>query len=148
MPDYAYNGVNKQGERISGREIANDESELARVLHGRGIVLIESSLTKKEGGGMRLPRIFSGMFGVPLTEKLLFMRNLRLMVASGIALPRALDVLSEQARHRTFKKALEAIRERVLKGDQLSRCMADHPEVFSDLFVNMVKVGEESGTME
>lgn len=147
MPEYLFKAITKTGERITGSEIAKNEADIARVLHEKGQVLIEATPVGQKKVFF-FSQVFSGFFGVSLPEKLLFMRNLKLMIASGIPLPRALDVLKDQARSIKFKRALSVMGERIMKGDQLSSAMADHPSIFSDLFVNMVRVGEESGTME
>jgi len=78
----------------------------------------------------------------------MFCRNLQVMIASGVSLPRALTILSEQSRKKKFQKILLKIKEEITKGRSFSETLADFPAVFSDLFINMLKVGEETGNLE
>ena len=70
------------------------------------------------------------------------------MVAAGVPLPKALDILSAQTSNKGFRAILSDVKKEVLEGKSLSEAMENHPSVFPDLFTNMIKVGEESGTLE
>lgn len=148
MPRYRYTAVSKSGEYASGEEIAKDSHDLARQLRAKGLVLTSVESDGKKRPGFSVSNPLSGFFGVPLTDKLMFMRNLKVMVGAGIPLPKTLEVLSLQAKSGNLKKALEEMRERVLQGHQLSDAMEAFPNVFPELFYNMIRTGEESGTME
>ncbi len=148
MPTYFYTAVSSKGDRISGTEEAKSERDLAQELHKRGFVL-----TLAHGVGDAPKRagfqdIQSALFGVSLEEKMMFVRNLQVMVGAGVAIPKALDVLSSQSRSKIFQKTIVSMKEQVLKGQAFSDAIASFPQIFSELFVNMVKVGEESGTLE
>jgi len=134
------------GEEKSGVLEAKNVRQLAQNLHGQGFILIKSeeiSEDKKEKFKISLP-----FGGVPLTEKMFFVRNLQVMIAAGLPLPRAIEALSKQVKSGQLKNALVDVREQVTKGNNLSEAMARHPEIFSELFQSMIKVGEESGTLE
>ncbi|OHA68322.1 MAG: hypothetical protein A3A27_02665 [Candidatus Wildermuthbacteria bacterium RIFCSPLOWO2_01_FULL_47_18] len=147
MPKYFYKAASFQGEHITGEETAEDEKGLAKVLRERGFVLTEA----KERGKKRFSfsiDFSANLFGVTLVEKLMFVRNLKVMIGAGVSLPKALEILSEQVKSKKFKTAVLNMREQVFQGKLLSQAMEGHGEVFSELFQNMVKVGEESGTLE
>lgn len=149
MPEYLYTATSYKGKKISGKESASSVQELARSLHKKGYVLVSSKDAEKKGVfSMEIPNPLEALFGVSLVDKLMFVRNLQVMVASGVSLPRALGVLSRQAKSAKFKEAIEDISDRIVRGDPLSDAMEAHGRIFSELFVNMVRVGEESGTME
>jgi len=148
MPTYTYTAISKQGEYLTGEEIAKDEHELAGRLRKKGYILTEALVQGKKKPSFLSLKMFSGLFGVPLAEKLMFMRTLKVMVASGIALPKTLEVLSSQTKSRKLRNALQEMRKRVLQGHQLSDAMSSYPVIFPDLFVNMIRTGEESGTLE
>ena len=148
MPTYFYTAIASTGEKISGSESAADERQLASILREKGYVLTTIK-TEETEGRMRSPlSFFKGMRGVSLTDKFLFTRNLQVMVAAGVPLPRALDILSAQTGNRAFKSVLSEVKKEVLEGKSLSEAMGRHPAVFPDLFTNMIRVGEESGTLE
>ena len=148
MPIYLFSANSYQGKKISGEESSSSTQELARSLHKRGYVLISAKEKIEGGGSLQIPNPFKALFGVSLTDKLMFIRNLQVMISAGVPLPKALDVLSKQAQSSTFKKAIQDMQERILKGAALSEAMEAHKTVFPELFTNMVKVGEESGTLE
>lgn len=70
------------------------------------------------------------------------------MIASGLPLPRSLKILSEQTKNQKFKEAIRDVSEQITKGESFSKALSLHPDIFSELFQNMVKVGEEAGTLE
>ena len=148
MPFYFYKAQSFTGEEKTGSLEVKDKSELARVLHQQGLVLIsvhtqEDQVQKKEFG-VSLP-FFRG---VSLTEKMMFTRNLRVMISAGVSLPRSLAILAAQTKNKNFKKALLKIGEEITKGKGFAETLAKYPAIFPELFSSMIKVGEESGTLE
>ena len=104
MPTYFYTAIAASGEKVSGSEAAQDERELSRVLQQKGYLL---TTAKTEQAKKRLSSFssFSGKLrSISLGDKLLFCRNLQVMVSAGIPLPRALDILSAQARDEAVDK--------------------------------------------
>lgn len=148
MPTYFYTATSLQGEKITGNEEAASERDLARSLHERGYVLTKVASGEHATAKRTFLQILEGLFSVPLAEKMMFMRNLKVMVQAGVPLPKSLEILALQTGSKQLKNALEDMREKVLQGEMLSLAMSRHPAVFPDLFINMIKAGEESGTME
>lgn len=148
MPTYFYTAISSKGERTSGTEIAKNEHELARILRDKGYLTTSAVLHEKKRGGFHLFGFFEKFRGVALSERLLFVRNLNVMAASGVPLSRALDVLALQTKSKRFGDIVTNVRERVVQGQTMSQAMGVHPEAFSELFINMIKAGEESGTLE
>lgn len=147
MPIYFYTASSQQGGQISGREQAEDERDLARKLREEGYVLTFAQLESQKKRD-----VFAGFWGiftrVSLTEKLMFVRNLKVMVGAGIAIPKALEILSHQTKSNKFRRAILQMQEQVTRGKTLSQAMGDFPDIFSELSTNVIKVGEESGTLE
>lgn len=85
---------------------------------------------------------------VSFLEKLLFTRHLAIMLHAGISLTEALSTLIEQARSKNFKKILTQIRSDVENGQSLEKSLGKHTKVFNPFYLSLVKVGEESGTIE
>lgn len=88
------------------------------------------------------------MFSVSQKEKILFAEHLSLMIKGGIPLAEALETLSQEAKSRHFKKILTEVIKRILEGENLNKSLAQHPKVFNNFFQNVIKIGEESGTLE
>ena len=147
MSRYNYIAKTLQGEPRSGTLEAKDEHELARILRREGSILIKAASEEEKHKKKFLITVpFLGR--VSLTEKIMFTRNLRVMIAAGVALPRTLKILADQAKNKKFRKTLLEIREEIVKGRAFSESLDKYPSIFSELFVSMVKVGEETGTLE
>ncbi|MBZ9578285.1 type II secretion system F family protein [Patescibacteria group bacterium] len=147
MPKFFYTAKSFKGEIKSGILEAKDEHQLARTLRQEGYILISTSLEKEIGKGkFKISLPFFG--GVSLTEKMMFTRNLRIMIAAGISLPRALETLASQSKSKKFKKALLDVADEITKGRSFSDSLTKYSDIFSELFISMIKVGEEAGTLE
>ncbi|MBI4354356.1 MAG: type II secretion system F family protein, partial [Candidatus Omnitrophica bacterium] len=85
---------------------------------------------------------------VSTQQLVIFSRQLATMVASGIPIVGALEVLSQQIEDRTFRHILRAVTQQVQAGASLSEAFAKHPRAFSEFFANMVKAGESSGRLD
>ena len=81
-------------------------------------------------------------------EKIFFAEHLSLMTKGGIPVNEAIETLRDETKSRVFKKALDDILKKILEGQRLSKILESHPRIFDKFFCNVVKVGEESGTLE
>ncbi|MFA6077916.1 MAG: type II secretion system F family protein [Candidatus Paceibacterota bacterium] len=84
---------------------------------------------------------------VKLHDKIIFTRNLSVMLSAGLPLARSLSILGKQTKNYKFKIALDSLLEDINSGMGLSDGMKKFPAIFSNLFVSMVKAGEESGSL-
>lgn len=147
MPRYFYVAKSFKGEEETGVMDAKDIHQLAQILRQKDRVLIKAELEKtKEKRGFQITPYF--LKRISLKDKMMFTRNLQVMVGSGLTLPRSIESLAYQSRNKKFRKILLDVREEIVKGKNFSEALSKYPNVFSDLFQNMVKVGEESGTLE
>ncbi len=146
MPNYSYKAKSFDGADSSGKLQAQDEHELALALKGQGLILIDAQIEGKKKGFNR--EISLPFLGVSSTEKIMMTRNLGVMFSTGLSMVKIFDILSLQSRNHQLKSALMDIKEKVSKGESLSDALSRYPKIFSELFVNMIKVGEESGTLE
>ena len=146
MPNYFYIAKTFERQTQTGVLNAKDESQLAQALKSQGMVLIKSSLeAKKEKFNLNMSIPF---LGVSSTQKIMMVKNMGVMFSTGLSLVKIIDILSIQAKGKILKSALIDIKEKINKGENLSDAIARYPKIFSDLFVNMIKVGEESGTLD
>lgn len=149
MAKYSYVAVSKNGDPHAGTAEAKDEHVLAKILRAKGDVLVSANIEDKKNKKMDIDILaMLGFHGVPSAEKIMFCKNLGIMINTGIALPKSLRILSEQTKNKRFKNALIEIKDDLLKGSVFSVSLSKHPSIFSELFCNMVKVGEETGTLE
>lgn len=149
MPTYTYTAKTLGGQTEKGSREAASEAELARILREEGLIL--TSVQLAQAAAKKGTRKFVGLFSfgrVPLVEKMMFAEHLSVMIGAGLALTRALEALSSQTKNRLFSRALIQINEDVKRGSSFADSLAQYPKIFSELFVNMVKVGEASGNLE
>lgn len=144
MPIYSYTAKSFDGQTKTGNLEAKDERQLAQKLKSQGMVLIRSVFEKKK---TKFKFSFP-FFRVSSVEKIIMIRNLGTMFSTGLPLEKSFDILSAQTRKRKLKNILLDIKERINKGENLSSALSAHADVFSNFFQNMIKVGEESGTLE
>lgn len=146
MATYSYFAKSLEGKEEVGEVEARSEKEVAQILKAKGYILIKAEVV-----GEKKKRKFPSLFfwrRVSITEKIMFTRNLRVMISAGVSLPKALSTLSQLVRSRIFKEALLKIAQKIEKGESLSKSLAEFPNIFSELFVSCVEIGEESGTLE
>lgn len=145
MPNYFYTAKSFDGKTVTGTYIAQNTSELSSSLKEEGLVLVKAILNEER---RKKWYHFSFGGGVSSTEKILLTRNLSVMVATGLSLVGSFDVLANQTKNKNLKSALLAVKENINKGESLHSALAQHRDIFSDFFLSMVQVGEESGTLE
>ncbi|MBI1754964.1 type II secretion system F family protein [Candidatus Azambacteria bacterium] len=148
MPTFTYTAKSIDGKVQSGTKDANNREELAHVLRGQGYLL---TTVQEEVEGSAVGKLFErmrGFKGVALVDKIMFTRNLAVMIGAGLALNRALSVLQEQVENNTFKVMIGDIAHGVQGGRPFSECIEKHPSAFSELYVNMVRIGETAGNLE
>ncbi|MBI2050168.1 MAG: type II secretion system F family protein [Candidatus Staskawiczbacteria bacterium] len=144
MPVYFYTAKSFSGQTEEGSLEAQNEHQLAQKLKSQGLVLIRSVSEVKK------PKFkFNFSFsGISSTEKIIMTRNLGTMFSTGLPLVKSFDILAAQTKNKNLKNALSDVKERISKGESLSGALGVHSDIFSSFFQNMVKVGEESGTLE
>ena len=155
MPAYAYTGLSKSGKAVKGIENADNVAALKGNLKRIGIFLTAVSETNQNtpaaagAGGMSREVDLTALFD-RISQKL-GARNTRLLatlLCAGVTLPEALQALTEQVESRRFKGVLSDIANRVNEGSSLADAVARYPDVFLPLFINMVRAGEASGSLE
>ncbi len=145
MPIFHYKAIKQSGESVEGTFDAKDKFDLVKALKEKGetvIYAVEDSVQKWD-----FKRINLLVARVKLREKIVFTRNLSAMIDAGIAVSRALEILTKQSKNPKFQDVLMKISDDIKSGQTLSDGMAKFPEVFSGLFVAMVRAGEESGKL-
>lgn len=143
--EYNYTAVSKDGRTIHGvMEGADKDSVVKSIKHQGMRPLVVTLKTKKKGS-----RFHFG-FGkkVGLKELVVFTRQLSTMVAAGVPLNRSLATLQKQADNKYFKSVIGDISKNVQAGNPLGDSFAKYPDVFSPVYVNMVKAGEAGGILD
>jgi general secretion pathway protein F len=156
MPAYAYTGLNTTGKTIKGIETADNVATLKLILKRQGVYLTAVSETaggsaassRATGGGSR--EIDFGQFFDRIRPKDVsgVTRLMSTLLCAGVTLPESLVALTDQVESPRFKNVLSDVGSKVNEGSSLADAMASHPKVFSKLYINMVRAGEASGSLE
>lgn len=144
MPDYTYEALGQTGAKATGTLTANSEREAALILDGRGLFPLKIALARTQASGA------GGFFGGRVRGRQIatFYSQLADLLHSGVPLLRSLEILERQSSNRTLQAVVRDVRGRVADGTGLAQAMAQHPRVFNDLAVNMVRAGQEGGFLE
>src|SRR5215212_471317 len=143
MTLYAYRALDKQGEVIQDKAEGSGTMAVAHELRQQGLLVIdvkEQSVAQKD--------ILEPFQRIKLGDLVIFSRQLATMINAGLSIVRALYVLSEQTANPKLKDGVVAVRKDVEAGSSLSEALEKHPEVFSRLYVEMVKAGEVGGVLD
>lgn len=148
MATFSYTAHNKRGEMQKGTVVAMDQSAAAANLNERGLTPILIKLDSGKKGGINLG--FLNKFGgkVKLTDKMVFSRQFATMINAGIPISQSLSILHSQTTNKKLKEVLGDAAKKVEGGAPLSSALADHPDVFSPIYINMVKAGEAGGMLD
>jgi len=149
MPVYAYKGINARDKKVKGIVDADSQKAARQKLRKQKIYPLElvETVERKRGTGAVSKALKLGG-GVPPREIAAMTRQLSTLVGAQLPLVKCLTALSDQVEHDRLKTVLAEIREAVNEGSGLGDSMAHYPRTFSDLYVNMIRAGEQSGALE
>jgi len=144
----SYTAKSYSGETRSGEAETKNERDLVTQLRAEGFILTSFKEIKEENANKANVKFWNRLFSVSVKDKLMFTRNLSVMIASGLPLSRAIKNLELQTKNKKFSKVLEEVHKDIQSGLAFSDGLAKYPGIFGDLFVNMIRVGETSGNLE
>jgi type IV pilus assembly protein PilC len=136
---FSWEGMDKKGNRVKGKSLAPDESALRADLRRQGIAasrIKKQSQAFKSGG-----RVNAGDIAI-------FSRQLATMLAAGIPLVQAFEIVGNGHEKPSMQKLILDIKTDVEGGTSLHEALAKHPLYFDDLYVNLVEAGEQAGALE
>src|SRR5512133_4296188 len=142
-PVFKWSGKTKSGEVRAGEMEAQDSSAVEARLRQMGIEPVKVRKKPKEFH-ITLP----GIGGVTTKDILVFTRQFSVMIDAGLPLVQALDILGTQSDNPSFKKVLLAVKARVESGSTFADALSEHPKVFDELFVQLVRAGEIGGILD
>lgn len=140
---FIYKGT-KDGKTISGTAEAADRAALISMLHKQEIhpVLVKASKDKAKSG------LFGKKKKVKLNDLVIFTRQLSTMISAGVPLARSMAALQQESDNPYMQEVLAGITKDIESGTALGDSFAKYPDVFSDVYVNMVRAGEEGGILD
>lgn len=148
MPKFRYTAIDAAGKRSSGVLEAVNAAQVADRLHARSCHLLRADEIGKQGWLQELAYAdLSLRRGLPRTTIAQFTRELSVMLHAGQDIDRALRFLVETAEQKRLRELLQQLRDQVRGGKSLASALAEHPAVFSRLYVSLVRAGEAGGKL-
>jgi general secretion pathway protein F len=150
MPVFEYKALNATGKPVQGLREADSPKTLRATLRREGVflteVLGEQEVKAQQAREVNVRRWVVGR--VSADDLAIATRQLAVLVHAGIPLVESLTALVEQADKERLKRILGDVKQRVNEGSSLADALAQHPRVFGELYVNMIRAGEHSGALE
>jgi type IV pilus assembly protein PilC len=143
---FEYQVRDKGGKLVSGEIEGENREAVAKRLSSMGYAPVKISEVKQSGLNKELS--IPGMDRVGMKDLAIFSRQFATMINSGLSLIRALSILAEQTESKKLAQTIGAVQTDVEAGRSLSEAMAEHPKIFSNLFVSMVRAGEAAGMLD
>jgi general secretion pathway protein F/type IV pilus assembly protein PilC len=132
----------RTGIRSQGTLMANSEREVMAMLDARGLYPVKIAPSKStvahKGGGKRVKKSQLATMYAQLAD----------LLHSGVPLLRSINILERQSSNPALSDVLREIHARVADGMGLAQAMAQHPRVFDELVVSMIRAGQEGGFLE
>ena len=148
MAIFDYTGRSKTGELIEGRKEADSSDSLAGQLAA-------ASVTPVSIEEVRVPEDFSeslkkslGVGKPKLVDLILFSRQMYALAKSGVPIIRGLGLIADSTRNKIFAEALRNVVDDLESGQSLSAALSQHMGIFSPLYINIIRVGEETGNLD
>ena len=144
MPSFSYQAVDTNGKTVSGIISATDKNTAVSLIGKQKLKLVSmelSSTVKKGTITFFKPK-------VKISDLVLFTRQLSTMVSAGVPLLRSLNTMYDQVENPTLKEVIGDLIKDVEGGVSLAEAMQKHPDVFNDIFVNMIRAGEAAGIVD
>ena len=148
MPSFSYQVLNDAGRTISGTLEAESADQARQKLMALGYIPITISAGKQQDKFSQWKEELElKMTSVKLKDLILFTKQFRTMLKAGLSILELLRILEEQCENKRLKRICAEMNMEIKQGKTLYEAFSSHPAVFSNLFRNMVKAGEEAGTL-
>jgi len=138
MPKYKYAAVTVENTKVLGEVDARDEDDFRRIMRGKDLFPTQFKVLDEK----------KYIYRMKANEVSDFCRQMASMMASGITVVRAMDIIKERDTGPKLKKIYERLHKDISQGMALSDAMRLHGNSFPLLLVNMVASGESSGKLE
>jgi general secretion pathway protein F len=155
MPLFEYKAISAEGRALKGVIDAENAKAARMKLRKQGVFATDVN----EGGGAAAqksasPSAFANMSLSDLFTRVspqdisVMTRQLSTLLGAGLPLIESMNALIDQIDNMKFKRILSKVKDRVNEGSSLADAMRSSSKIFSDLFINMIRAGESSGTLE
>jgi len=162
VPVFEYKGLDTGGKPCNGLVDAESSKVARQKLRKQGVFTTEIFEGKGAGGGAFRQSSVKGatkalsieidlskyLNPIGVTDIAMMTRQMAALLGAGIPLVETMAALADQVEKERFRIILREIKQKVNEGSSLADALEDYPKVFSDLYVNMVRAGEQAGALE
>lgn len=148
MANWKYEGLNKDGKRVTGTVAATTEKEVRRILRNEKIrarKIIPPSILEFDLGDWMVEKGFAAPFGAKELSN--FTKQLAIMINAGVPILQALEIIFKSEKQPTLKKSVKNIARDVGEGQTIAEAM-EKQKGFNKLYCNLVKAGEAGGILD
>lgn len=146
MAKFTYSAQSKSGDIQKGTIESDTKESALKALQAKGLRPLTVHTEKKSPGDINIK--LPGSNKVKKQDLVIFTRQLSTMINAGVPLIQSLATMRDQTESEALQKVLSGVVVKVESGIQLSEAMGEHPKVFSSVYTNMVKAGEEGGILD
>ncbi|MDA3877424.1 MAG: type II secretion system F family protein, partial [Halothiobacillus sp.] len=137
---FVYDSKNKDGKLVKGEMSAHNEMVVRAEVRRLGLTVIRVKKKPKP--------LFSNTKGISPRDISIFARQLSTMMNAGLPIVQALDIIAQSAEKVAMKELVANVKNDVESGLTLANALDQHRKYFDELFVNLVRAGEDSGSLE
>lgn len=145
MATFEFTAIRSNGTSMTASVEAVDRQAAINSINSQGLKLISLKETKQAS---KKSFSFGGGRRVKSDELVMFTRQLSAMVSAGVPILRSLNSMAQNAQSAAFKKALNSVAKNIEGGKSFADSLEQHPHIFNDVYVNMVRAGEAAGILD
>lgn len=147
MPKFSYQAITETGASTKGEIEADSIESASSLIAARGYIPTQVRPSKAGAPALKLSGA-SGFFSrIKTPELILFSKQFKTLIRSGVPMLTILQVLEEQSENKRLKSVLGAVHQDIREGASLYDAFRRHPEVFSPLYCSMLRAGESAGAL-
>ncbi len=143
MPNFKYKAINQEGKTVESVILAANQKVVVQQLQNLNMTPVSIVLEKEKKVTKSSKTVKVGIKAI-----LLFTKQLQTLLKAGIPIVTCLGIVKEQAETEDFEKLIAAISQDIEAGSKLSDSLAQFPRTFPSIYINSIRVGEISGTLE
>ena len=147
MPKYAYQALNESGRVVTGEIEADSQATAANALAGRGFIPTRIIQRGRISARLNWQRLKARLTPIRAPELILFTKQLKTMLRSGVPTLKLLEVLENQTENANLRQVIGTMAQDIREGSSLHDAFRRHPHAFSPLYCSMVQAGEASGAL-
>jgi type II secretory pathway component PulF len=147
MSTFTYNAINEAGQVVRGEIEADSSNAVGEIISARGLILTKVKEKTAGQSAISFSWLMEKLTPVSAPELILFTKQFKTMVKAGLSMIRLLSILQEQTENVRLKSVLKKMEQDISEGSSLFDAFRRHKNVFSPLYISMVRAGETSGAL-